>query len=88
MSKLLDSATFLVLSKEHEALRNSDAGGAETVLKLSEKVLQATGLWQDGMGVREMVEKAVPLLRDFFGTLRASATMLEGLDLPPESSGK
>jgi len=86
--KPLDSATFLILSKEQEALSESEIGGAEAVLKLSEKALQATGQWREEMGVKEMVEKAGPLLRDFFGTLKASAAIVEGLNLPPESSGK
>ncbi len=86
--KPLDSATFLILSKEQEALSKAGTGGAEAVLKLSEKVLQATGQWRDDIGVKEMVEKAGPLLRDFFGTLKASAAIVEGLGLPPESSEK
>lgn len=86
--KPLDSATFLILSREQEALTEAEIGGAEALLKLSEKVLQATGQWRDDMGVKETVEKAGPLLRDFFGTLKASAEIVKGLDLPPESSGK
>ena len=82
---VLGSDAFLVLADEFERLQKEDVGGLKLMVKLSEAALKATGQSPNGLGVREIVERAKPLVRDFFAALHASVGMTGELGTPSQA---